>query len=343
MRSFYLTFLFIIFLNHLFAQIGGENTFAVLDLSTSARTVSMGGELIAVFDNDINLVQSNPSLLRAKMDQGISFSYVDYFADINATSVSYAFNNEKIGMIYLGAKSLDYGDFTRIDETGIELGEFTANEQVFTLGIGKSLSSRFNIGMSINYVNSKLDNYYSSALAASIGVSYFNKQDNLCMSILAKDFGRQLEVYVDKRERLPFQLQFGISKGLSHLPFRFSLVAHHLNKFDISNNYLNPTKTDPVTGEEVVNNDSFGKKILRHFIIGGELNPFKKNFYIRGGFNFQRRQDMMITTRPGLVGFSWGIGFRIYKFHLNYSRATYHLSGSTNIFNFSTNISSFLF
>ena len=47
--------MFIIFLNHLFAQIGGENTFAVLDLSTSARTVSMGGELIAVFDNDIKI------------------------------------------------------------------------------------------------------------------------------------------------------------------------------------------------------------------------------------------------------------------------------------------------
>jgi len=342
-RSLQLSFLFIIFFNHLFAQIGGEKTFAVLDLSTSARTSSMGGELIAVFDNDINLVQSNPSLLSARMDKVISFSYVDYFADINATSVSYAFNNEKIGMVYLGVKSLDYGDFTRMDETGVELGEFTANEHVVMLGIGKSLSSKFNIGMSVKYINSKLDSYNSSALAASIGVSYFNEHDNLCMSILAKDFGRQLEVYVNKREKLPFQLQLGISKGLSHLPFRFSLVAHNLNKFDISNNYLNPTKTDPVTGEEVDNNDSFGKKILRHFIIGGELNPFRKNFYIRGGFNFQRRQDMMITTRPGLVGFSWGVGFRVYKFHLNYSRANYHLSGSTNTFNFSTKISSFLF
>ena len=70
-------------------------------------------------------------------------------------------------------------------------------------------------------------------------------------------------------------------------------------------------------------------------------NAFKKNLFIRGGFNFQRRQDMMLATRPAMVGFSWGLGFRISKFHLNYSRATYHLAGSTNIFNFSTNLSSF--
>jgi len=50
---------------------------------------------------------------------------------------------------------------------------------------------------------------------------------------------------------------------------------------------------------------------------------------------------MMVPTRPAMVGFSWGLGFKISKFHLNYSRATYHLAGATNIFSFSTNLSSF--
>ena len=67
----------------------------------------------------------------------------------------------------------------------------------------------------------------------------------------------------------------------------------------------------------------------------------QKSLFIRGGFNFQRRQDMMVSTRPAMVGFSWGLGFRISKFQLNYSRATYHLAGASNIFSFSTNLSSF--
>ncbi|MBC8265914.1 MAG: type IX secretion system protein PorQ [Flavobacteriales bacterium] len=338
-RTFCFLF-FLFFTTKIFPQIGGENTFAILDFSTSARSTAMGGDLIAIFDNDVNLAASNPALLNAKMNRQISFSFVDYFSDINAVSVNYATNSKKIGMLFFGAKALNYGSFTKTDEVGLELGEFTANEQVLTAGISKLLNENFTVGMSINFINSKLEQYSSFALASNFGLTYCNNKKDLCVSVLAKDFGRQLKSFTNTNEKLPFQLQMGVSKGLAHLPFRFSIVAHHLNKFDISNNYLEPTITDPISGEKVENEESFGKKVLRHFIIGGELNPFKKSLFIRGGFNFQRRQDMQLPTRPVMVGFSWGLGFKISKFHLNYSRATYHLAGASNIFSFTTNLSS---
>lgn len=341
MKRTLLSFSFVFFTTTLIAQIAGESTFAILDFSTSARTIAMGGELMAVYDNDVNLVSSNPALLNVKMNRQISFSFVDYFSDINAVSVNYATNSKKLGMIFFGAKALNYGSFPKTDETGVEVGEFTANEQIITAGISKILNERFTIGIDLNVINSRLEQYSSFALGSNLGLTYYHDEKDLCISLLAKDFGRQLEYYTKTKEKLPFQLKMGISKKLVHLPFRFSIVAHHLNKFDISNHYLEPTTTDPVSGDKVENKDSFGKKVLRHFIIGGELNPFKKSLFIRGGFNFQRRQDMMLVTRPAMVGFSWGLGFRVSKFHFNYSRATYHLASSTNIFNFSTNLSSF--
>ena len=341
MKRTLLSFSFVFFTTTLIAQIGGESTFSILDFSTSARTIAMGGELMAVYDNDVNLVSSNPALLNVKMNRQISFSFVDYFSDINAVSVNYATNSKKLGMIFFGAKALNYGSFTKTDETGVELGEFTANEQIITAGISRILNEKFTIGMNLNFINSKLEQYSSFALGSNLGLTYYKDEKKLCISVLAKDFGRQLKSYTNTKEKLPFQLKMGLSKELAHLPFRFSIVAHHLNKFDISNHYLEPTTTDPISGDKVENEDSFGKKVLRHFIIGGELNPFKKSLFIRGGFNFQRRQDMMLSTQPEMVGFSWGLGFRISKFHLDYSRATYHLAGSTNIFNFSTNLSSF--
>ena len=208
-------------------------------------------------------------------------------------------------------------------------------------GISKILNEKFTIGINLNFINSKLEQYSSFALGSNLGLTYYNDEKNLCVSALVKDFGRQLKSYANTKEKLPFQFQIGVSKELEHLPFRFSIVGHHLNKFDISNHYLEPTITDPISGDKVENEDSFGKKVLRHIVIGGELNPFKQGIFIRAGFNFQRRQDMMLATRPAMTGFSWGLGFRISKFHLNYSRATYHLAGSTNIFSFSTNLSSF--
>lgn len=338
------TFLFIFFLfftTKIFSQIGGENAFAFLDFNTSARTIAMGGESIAIFDNDVDMAANNPSLLNIKMDNQISFSFVDYFSDINAVSVNYARESKKLGMIFFGAKALNYGGFTKTDETGLVLGEFTANEQLLTAGISKRLNDKIIIGVNLNFINSNLENYSSFSLASNLGLTYYNKERKLCVSVLAKDFGRQLKSYANEKEMLPFQLQMGVSKMLAHLPFRFSIVAHHLNKFDISNHYLEPLITDPISGEKVENEETFGKKVLRHFIVGGELNPFEKSLFIRGGFNFQRRQDMMVPTRPAMVGFSWGLGFKISKFHLNYSRATYHLAGATNIFSFSTNLSSF--
>ena len=339
-RTFLFSLLFTLTTN-LFAQIGGENTFAILDFNPSVRSTAMGGELIAIFDNDVEMAANNPALLNNKMHQQISFSFVDYFSDINAVAVNYATQSAKLGMLFFGARALNYGKFTQTDETGRELGEFTANEQVLTTGISKQLNDKLTIGVNLNFINSKLEQYSSIGLSSNFALSYFNDERKLCISVLAKDFGRQLKSYTNEKENLPFQLQMGVSKQLAHLPFRFSIVAHHINKFDISNNYLEPTTTDPISGETIENKESFGKKVLRHFVLGGELNPGRKNLFIRGGFNFQRRQDMQLSTRPLMVGFSWGLGFRISKFQLNYSRATYHLAGASNIFSFSTNLSSF--
>ena len=237
MKRTLLSFSFVFFTTTLIAQIGGESTFAILDFSTSARTIAMGGELMSVYDNDVNLVGSNPALLNAKMNRQISFSFVDYFSDINAVSVHYATNSKKLGMIFFSAKALNYGSFTKTDETGVELGEFTANEQIITAGISKMLNEKFTIGMNLNFINSKLEQYSSFALGSNLGLTYYNDEKDLCISVLAKDFGRQLKSYTNTKEKLPFQLKMGLSKELAHLPFRFSIVVHHLNKFDISNNY----------------------------------------------------------------------------------------------------------
>ena len=153
MKRTLLSFSFVFFTTTLIAQIGGESTFDILDFSTSARTIAMGGELMAVYDNDVNLAASNPALLNAKMNRQISFSFVDYFSDINAVSVHYATNSKKLGMIFFGAKALNYGSFTKTDETGVELGEFTANEQIITAGISKMLNEKFTIGMNLNFIN----------------------------------------------------------------------------------------------------------------------------------------------------------------------------------------------
>ena len=82
---------------------------------------------------------------------------------------------------------------------------------------------------------------------------------------------------------------------------------------------------------------------MRHIIIGGELNPFRKSFFIRVGFNFQRRFDLTTVTSPAMVGFSWGVGFKVSKYRFDYSRSAYHLSAVPNNFSIAANLSTFGF
>ena len=111
--------------------------------------------------------------------------------------------------------------------------------------------------------------------------------------------------------------------------------------FNISSPYKLSVLTNNQTGDLEVQKETFAKTLLRHIIIGGELNPFSKSLFLRGGFNFQRRFDMSVSTRPAMVGFSFGLGFKVYDFSLNYSRSIYHLSGMPNNFSVGINMNKF--
>ena len=162
MKRLFTFSILLIFYTNLFAQIGGEHTFAVLDFNPSVRAAAMGGELISILDNDVDIAAVNPALLNGKMNKQISFSFIDYFADISAVAVNYVTEIEKLGMLFFGVKSLSYGQFILTDETGLELGEFSANEQVLTTGISKQLNEQFTLGANLNFINSKLEKYSSN-------------------------------------------------------------------------------------------------------------------------------------------------------------------------------------
>ena len=79
---------------------------------------------------------------------------------------------------------------------------------------------------------------------------------------------------------------------------------------------------------------------MRHMVIGGEF-IITKNFFLRAGYNYQRRKELKIPEKRGATGFSFGFGFRIYKFHISYGRAVYHLAGPSNNFSVSMDLNSF--
>ncbi len=344
-KYLYFFILLISFPYTLLAQVGGQSTYEFLNLSNSARVASLGGNFLAIKDNDINLAISNPSLISAGMDNKLALSYVNDYAGINYGYAAYSKTFKKPGSFVASMQYVNYGTFTSADASGQTFGTFRASEYSFNVGWGRQLDSNFSIGANLKAINSVLETYSSFGLAVDVAGTYYNAKKQFTASLIFKNAGRQLSYYVPgNNESLPFEIQFGLSQKLKHAPFRFSLLINHLEKWDLLyEDPLNPSvKTDPLTGETTTrsNLSKFSDNLMRHIVAGVEFVP-SSNFYISFGYNYQRRQEMKVETDLATVGFSWGFGIRISKFNISFARVTQHVAGSSNFFTLATNLSAF--
>jgi len=321
-----------------FSQSGGIVAFDFLKLTSSARVAALGGNFLTIHDNDLSVALANPSLITPQMNKTLSLNFINNFAGTNYGFASYGFNSNKFGSFATSMQYVNYGKSTNTDENGVVLGQFNAGEYALNLGWGRMLDSVFSIGANYKIIYSGLETYNSIGMAVDVAGSYI-PNETFCASLLFRNIGRQLTTYGSAGpEPLPFEIQAGISKKLAHVPFRYSILLQHLEKWDLA--YTDPNAPiDPITGQaaKVAGIDVFTKNALRHIIIGGEFIP-SKFFSIRLGYNYLRRQEMVVDSRPGMVGFSWGFGINVSKFNFSYSRSAEHLVGSPNFISISTNL-----
>ncbi len=335
----------IVFCADVFSQIGGNSTYSILNLPVSARISALGGDVIAVQDNDLTLIYNNPSLLNDKMDNHFAINVTDYFSDINFGSVTYARTYKDYGNFAANLQFVGYGKLDRADQYGTIQGEFNASDYLLNLTWSKSLTERVMFGANTKFIYSAYDNYTSFGMAADLGLTYSTEDDMFTSSLVVRNAGSQIKPFVEGNyEPLPFDVQLGFAKRLKHAPFRFSCVFHNLTKYDLTyNNPLDPKVTiDPISGEEIKANklEEHADKLMRHVTIAAEFIPIK-NFYMQFAYNYKRRQELKINTRTHLVGMSFGVGLKIKKIRINYGRAMYHLAGSPNYLTISTNLSEF--
>ncbi len=346
-RNISATLLLLFISSYAIAQTGGKSTYDFLNLNANARIAAMGGNLISVKDDDLNLFSQNPAALNPAMNNQLALNYVPYFSKINYGYAAYAHKFDSIpGTFAVGVQYVNYGTFTRADETGQVLGQFSAGEFALNIGYAHQLGkdSVFSVGGNLKTIISSMESYSSWGMGLDLAGMYQSKK-GFTASVVLKNMGAQFQSYTKGNpEPLPFEIQVGVSQKFAHLPFIISLVAHHLETPNLRYNDPNnqgPT-VDPLTGEPIKQKKYIGDNIMRHFIFGGEFAPGKRKiFSLRFGYNYMRRQELKVDSKPGTMGISWGIGLKISKFRFSYARAAYHLAGASNHISISTNISDF--
>jgi len=319
-------FFFSIIMSSSFSQTGGDNIYEFLNLTHSGLVSSLGGSNVSLQGNNLNLAYHNPALLNSGMNKTLALNYVNYFAGINYGLAMYSQSYQGTGNFAVGLTYLNYGSFTETDASGIITGNFSAAEYAFSMIYSREIDSLFTVGVNFKPVLSHLEKYTSFGFAFDIGASWHNRSNLFSAGLVIKNAGYQVTTYAgEPHQKLPFEIQAGVSQRLAYAPLRFSLTLKHLEKFDLTHQYTEPAST----GNSVPVSSEFVENLMRHIILGAELIPHK-NFYFCGGYNYQRRRELQVDSKVSTVGFSWGFGINTSWLDIEFGRATYHLAGSSN-------------
>jgi len=308
-----------------FAQ-DGTRVYEFVNITTSARQASLGGNANSAWDADPNMSYWNPALMNERQHGQVALNYINYLADVNFGTISAVYQYDDYNFFSIHGQYVDYGDFRGYDEYDNPTGDFSAKDAAVTIGYARSLGDFFTVGANLKYINSRIESYSSSGVAADLGAVFHDIDYNTNVSLAIRNMGFQLKAYDGKKEKMPLQINLGISHRLEHVPLELSMTLHDLHKFDIS------VPTDK-NGKET----GFGRKVIDHVSVGGELFP-GRGFNIRLGYNFKRGNELKLEDKRTFAGLTYGFGIRVNAFRFEFAHANYYKGSNSNHFGLIVNL-----
>ena len=298
-----------------FAQEVGEYGF--LELPVSAHAAALGGTAISVVEPEGALADQNPALLCAEMGGQMNLSYMNYVSDINLGYASYTGSFWQYGGWQVGARFVNYGDFTGYDEYGSKTGSFGAKDIAIHVGVGMPLNDYWQVGATMRGIYSKYDIYSAFALGVDVGANYYNEGTGRSFSVVLSNLGGQLKHLDNRSCNLPTQLSVGVTKEVEHLPFCFTLTAVDL--FDWKQDYVD------ASGE--THQYSGGEQLFNHLLWGVEWIA-SDNFYLAGAYSLRRQREFS-GDGGFLRGLSLGAGLQVKRLQAHVSYASYNATSGS--------------
>ncbi|MEE9408774.1 MAG: type IX secretion system protein PorQ [Polaribacter sp.] len=330
--KFKITFyLFILTSVNIIGQVGGESVYQFLNLSTSARQIALGGEVLTLTD-DVNQPIWNPSVISEDIDGKFSVNYSSYLAGINVGSITYAKTiSRRFGTIHGSIKYLNYGSLIGADDQGNETGNFNASDIAISIGYAFNLPwTNLYMGTNLKLINSNISNFSSIGIAADFGILYNNPYQPFSITLVVRNVGTQIKSFNSEIEKLPLKIALGGSYKLEHVPLKWHFTLDNLQQWNVSVSNPSDQTTDlegNVTEEEV----GFIGNTFRHFVIGAELFP-ESAINFRFGYNFRRAAELKLQNARTFSGVSLGFGIKMSKLKFNYAYSKFHSAANTSTF-----------
>lgn len=310
MKKVVFSILLALFATNIDAQ-ESQTGYNFLRLPVSAHAAALGGDNITLIEDDETFIFNNPALLASVSDKTVNLNYMNYMSGVNTASASFNRIVKEKASWAVSAQYVDYGKMKETDENNNLLGEFSAKDLSFAGYFSYILGKNFVGGISAKFVTSYIGDYNSIAMAVDLGINYYDPDREWSISCVAKNLGGQLKAYNEEFEKLPIDLQVGVSKRFAHTPFRLSATLVNLNHW---NNGLKD-----------------------HAVIGADL-LLSESLWLGAGYNFRRANEMKITSNEDEesshgAGLSFGGGINLERLQINVAYGKYHVSSSSLLLN----------
>ena len=305
------------------AQESGS-VFNFLNLPVSSHSTALGGKNISLIEDDISLAMQNPALLTGVSDKTIGFSFMTYMQGCNTGAAAYSQQVGARGNWGVQARFVGYGSTKETLLSGEEVGTFKPLDLCIGGQYSHFLSDRWAGGVTAKFIYSHYGEFTSCALAADLGLNYYNEETDFSLSLAARNLGGQIKSFGNQHDRLPADLEMGFTKSLGHAPIRISVTMVDLTRWSRDDYFT--------TGNKLKSGSIF----INHFVLGAEWLISTK-FYLGLGYNFRRAYEMNAAGSSHAAGLSFGGGVNLKRLKFGIAYAKYHVSAPTLAFTLAYN------
>lgn len=287
-----------------------QEVYSFLRLPVSAHAAAVGGDNITLTDDDATLIFHNPALINGVSDKSINLNFMTYMEGAKTASASFVKALKERSTWGVSAQYMDYGTLKETTAENIQTGTFSAKDIALAGSFAYMLNYDISGGITARFIQSSIGSYNSTAIAFDLGINYLNADNGWSLSAVAKNLGGQISAYNDEFERIPLDLQLGVSKRFVNSPLRLHATLTRLNRWD--------------------------EAFKNHLVMGADL-LIGETFWIGAGYNFRRNSEMKITENETEsshgAGLSVGGGLTLQRFKLQVAYAKYHVSASSLLIN----------
>ena len=308
-----------------------QTGFQFMSVGTDARATAMAEAFTTVDGSSICMNYNPAGLASLNSFVDVSFSTMQWIADIkyNSGTVALNYNRGHYGVFGISFLSVDYGQFewTQVaeNEQGFEdIGEMLGNPKpsayAFGISYARQLTDKFSVGGQIKYVYQNLGSSFAPVYTEEDTIMQKKKYD---LDVLAFDFGtiyrtgfRSLVFGMTVRN---FSREIKYEKESFQLPLTFK-IGIAMNAFDLT----------PVSSEYhkiIISIDAVHPRSYPEYLSVGAEYSFLDKIFLRGGY----------ISSHDEYDFTAGIGFQLFGFGVNYSYTPFEIFKDINriTFNFS--------